>query len=120
MGEYTQSLELRPFDELYGVAFAVIVLLLLTCARMLVVWARLRRLLRTIEQHPIREIFGTVPLADHWGPILHRGIDRDQLERRYRELLHKSAVECAAATMTARSKMRGMKLVPAWAAFLLL
>ena len=35
MGEYTQSLELRPFDVLYGVAFSVVVLLLvLTCTRM--------------------------------------------------------------------------------------
>ena len=117
MGEYTQSLELRPFDELYGVAFAVIVLLLaLTCARMLFVWARLRRLLRTIEQHPIREIFGTVPLADHWGPILHRGIDCGQLERRYRELLHKPASERAAATTDqALEDVRNEVLDPAWA-----
>lgn len=117
MGEYTQSLELRPFDELFGVAFAVIVLLLLlTCARMLFLWARLRRLLRTIEQHPIREIFGTVPLADHWGPILHRGIDPDQLERRYRELLHKPARECAAATTDrALEQARLEVLDPAWA-----
>jgi len=117
MGEYTQSLELRPFDELYGVAFAVIVLLLLlTCARMLLVWARLRRLLRTIEQHPIREIFGTLPLTDHWGPILHRGIDRDQLERRYRELLHKPAFERAAATTDrALENARNEVLDPAWA-----
>ncbi len=117
MGEYTQSLELRPFDELYGVAFAVIVLLLLlTCARMLFVWTRLRRLLRTIEQHPIREIFGTLPLADHWGPILHRGIDRDQLERRYRELLHKPAIERAAATTDrALEDARNEVLDPAWA-----
>ncbi|HEY7389546.1 MAG TPA: hypothetical protein VH640_13615, partial [Bryobacteraceae bacterium] len=117
MGEYTQSLELRPFDELYGVSFAVIVLLLvLTCTRMLFVWARLRRLLRTIEQHPIREIFGTVPLADHWGPILHRGIDRDQLERRSRELLHKPAWERAAATTDrALEDARNEVLDPAWA-----
>jgi hypothetical protein len=45
MSEYTQSLELRPFDELYGVAFAGIVLLLLTCARVVFVWTRLHRLL---------------------------------------------------------------------------
>jgi hypothetical protein len=117
MGEYTQSLELRPFDELYGVAFAVIVLLLLlTCARMLFVWARLRRLLGTIEQHPIREIFGNVPLADHWGPILHRSIDSDQLERRYRELLHKPAFERAAATTDrALEDARNEVLDPAWA-----
>jgi hypothetical protein len=83
MREYTQSLELRPFDELYGMAFAVIVVvLLLTCARMVSVWIKLRRLLHTIEHHPIRETFGRVRLEDQWGPFLHRGMGRDQLERR--------------------------------------
>jgi hypothetical protein len=117
MGEYTQSLELRPFDRLYGVAFAVIVLLLLlTCARMVFVWTRLRRLLRTIEQHPIRDIFAAVPLEDHWGPILHRGIDCDHLERRYRELLCKPATESAAATSDrALEDARNEVLDPAWA-----
>lgn len=116
MGEYTQSLELRPFDELYGVAFAVMVLLLLlTCARMLFVWVMLRRLLRTIEQHPIREIFGTVPLAEHWGPILHRGIDSGELKRRRRELLHTPAIKGAAIADCALEDMRDAVLDPAWA-----
>jgi hypothetical protein len=117
MSEYTQSLELRPFDELYGLAFAVIVLLLLlTCARTVLVWIRLRRLLRTIEQHPIRETLGTAPLVDHWGPILHRGIDRDQLGRRCRELLGKPGDECAKSnTDPALEEMRMEVLDPAWA-----
>jgi hypothetical protein len=117
MGEYTQSLELRPFDRLYGSAFSVIVLLLLlTCARMQFVWIRLRSLLGTIEQHPIRDAFGTVPLEEHWGPILHRSIDRDHLERRYRELLRKPAAESAAATSDrALENVRNEALDLAWA-----
>jgi hypothetical protein len=75
MDEYTQSLELRPFDVLYGVAFSItVLLLLLTCARMVFIWIRLRLLLRRIEMHPIREGLGTAQLVDSWGPILHRGI----------------------------------------------
>jgi hypothetical protein len=117
MNEYTQSLELRPFDELYGMAFAVIVLLLLlTCARMVFVWIRLRRMLRTIEQHPILESFGTVPLIDHWGPILHRGIDQDHIERRYRELVRKPGNACAAAISDSELEdVRKRVLDPAWA-----
>jgi hypothetical protein len=76
MGEYTQSLELRPFDVLYGVAFSVVVLLLvLTCTRMVYIWIRLRSALRTVDLLPVREAFGTVPLIDSWGPILHRAIE---------------------------------------------
>ena len=76
MGEYTQSLELRPFDVMYGVAFSVVVLLLvLTCTRMVFIWIRLRSALRTIDLLPVRETFGTVPLIDSWGPILHRAIE---------------------------------------------
>ena len=118
MSEYTQSLELRPFDELYGVAFAAIVLLLLlTCARMVFVWTRLHRLLRTIEQHPIRETFGTVSLVDHWGPILHRGINHDQIERRYRELLRKRGDACGAAiTDRELEDVRNEVLDPEWLA----
>jgi hypothetical protein len=114
MSEYTQSLELSPFDELYGMAFAIIVLLLLlTCARMVFVWIRLRCLLRTIEQHPILESFGTVPLVDHWGPILHRGTDQDHLERRYRELHRKPGD--AAITDSELEDVRNKVLDPAWA-----
>jgi hypothetical protein len=65
---------------LYAVAFAVIVLLLvLTCARMVFIWMRLRCFLKTIGLSSIRDTFDTVPLVDNWGPILHRGIDADQL-----------------------------------------
>jgi hypothetical protein len=118
MSEYTQSLELRPFDELYGVAFAVIVLLLLlTCGRMVFVWTRLHRLLKTLEQHPIREIFGTVPLVDHWGPILHRSIDHDQIELRYRELLRKRGDACGGPITDGELEdVRNDVLDPAWAA----
>jgi hypothetical protein len=58
MGEYTQSLELRPFDVLYGVAFSVVVLLLvLTCTRMVYIWIRLRSALRTVDLLPVREAY---------------------------------------------------------------
>ena len=98
-------------------AFSVIVLLLLlTCARMAFVWIRLRSTLRTIEQHPMRDAFGAVPLEDHWGPILHRSIDRDHLERRYRELLREPAAESAAATSDrALENVRNEALDLAWA-----
>jgi hypothetical protein len=117
MSEYTQGLELHSFDVLYGLAFAVSVLLLmLTCARMAFIWIRLQRALRTIELHPVREIFGTVPLVDNWGPILHRGIDPDHLARRYRELLRKSGEASAAATSdSALEDVRAEVLDPAWA-----
>jgi hypothetical protein len=116
MREYTQSLELRSFDELYGMAFAVIVLLLLlTCARMVSVWIKLRRLLHTIEQHPIRETFGSVALEDHWGPILHRGIGRDQFERRCTELRRKCGDASGAAVSDAELEAaRNEELDPAW------
>jgi hypothetical protein len=117
MDEYTQSLELRPFDWLYGVTFATIVLLLvLTCARAVFMWMRLRCVLRTIELHPIRETFRSVPFADIWGPILHRSIDRDHLERRYCELLRKTGRACAEATTdSALEELRSETLDPAWA-----
>ena len=82
MGEYTQSLELRPFDVMYGLAFSVVVLLLvLTCTRMVFIWIRLRSALRTIDLLPVRETFGTVPLIDSWGPILHRAIEPGYAEQ---------------------------------------
>ena len=82
MGEYTQSLELRPFDVMYGVAFSVVVLLLvLTCTRMVFIWIRLRSALRAIDLLPVRETFGTVPLIDSWGPILHRAIEPGYAEQ---------------------------------------
>jgi hypothetical protein len=82
MGEYTQSLELRPFDVMYGLAFSVIVLfLVLTCNRMLLIWLRLRTALRMIELDPVRETIATVPLVDCWGPILHRGIEPGYVQR---------------------------------------
>ena len=57
-----------------------------------------------------------MPLADHWGPILHRGINCGELERRYRELLHKPASERAAATSDrALEDARNEVLDPAWA-----
>jgi len=31
--------------------------------------------------HPIRDVFSMVPLVDEWGPMLHRGIEGDRLER---------------------------------------
>ncbi len=86
MGEYTQSLELRPFDVMYGVAFSVVVLLLvLTCTRMVFIWIRLRSALRTIDLLPVRETFGTIPLIDSWGPILHRAIEPGYAERQAAE-----------------------------------
>jgi hypothetical protein len=114
--EYTQSLELRPFDVLYGVAFSVVVLLLvLTCGRMVLIWTRLRAALRTIDLHPVRSAFETTPLADSWGPILHRGIDLDHLERRYRELLGMSVAESAQAISdSAMEEVRAEILDPAW------
>jgi len=117
MGEYTQGLELRPFDVLYGVTFVVIVLLLvLACARTVFMWTRLRCVLRTIELHPIRETFSTVAFTDIWGPILHRSIDQDHLERRYCELLHKTGRACAEATTdSALEELRSETLDPAWA-----
>jgi hypothetical protein len=82
MGEYTQSLELRPFDVMYGIAFSVVVLLLvLTCTRMVFIWLRLRTALRTIDLLPVRETLGTVPLIDSWGPILHRAIEPGYAEQ---------------------------------------
>jgi hypothetical protein len=117
MGEYTQSLELRSFDVLYGVAFAVVVLLLvLTCTRMVLIWTRLRSALKTIELHPIRETFGTVWLMENWGPILHRGIDPDHLEGRYRELLGRIGNATVPAMSDADlENMRKEALDPAWA-----
>jgi hypothetical protein len=115
--EYTQSLELRPFDVLYGVAFSVVILLLvLTCGRMVLIWTRLRAALKTIDLHPVRATFETTPLADSWGPILHRGIDLDHLERRYRELLGKSVDESAQTISdSSLEEVRAKVLDPAWA-----
>jgi hypothetical protein len=115
MSEYTQGLELHPFDELYGVTFSVAVLLLvLTCARMVLVWSRLRNALRTIELHPVRETFGTASLADMWGPILHRGIDLDHLERRYRELLGRAGGSGCPIDDSRLEDIRDKILDPAW------
>ena len=64
----------------------------------------------------MRDAFGAVPLEDDWGPILHRGIDCDHLERRYRELLCKPATASAAATSDrALEDARNEVLDPAWA-----
>jgi hypothetical protein len=117
MREYTQSLELHPFDVLYGVAFSLVLLLvMLTCSRMVLIWTRLRRMLRTIELHPVRETFRTVALVDNWGPILHRGIEPDGLERRHRELLGKAGgAPLAAISDRALEDIRNELLDPAWA-----
>jgi hypothetical protein len=117
MGEYTQSLELRPFDVLYGITFSVaILLLLLTCTRMVLVWIRLRRMLKTVELHPVREMFGTIALVDNWGPILHRGIECEHLERRYRELLGKlGSALVLPMSNSVLEDMRNEILDPAWA-----
>ena len=71
--EYTQSLELHPFDVLYGVAFSVaVLLLLLTCGRMVLVWTRLRAALRDhrsasravyVRNHASRGQLGTNPTS---------------------------------------------------------
>jgi len=50
MNEYTQSLELRAFDLMYGWTFPVVVMMLvLTGARLLVIWIRFRSMLKILD-----------------------------------------------------------------------
>jgi hypothetical protein len=90
MREYTQSLELHSFDLLFGCIFTVAVMMVvLTAARLVVIWTRFRNMLRVVAIHPIREWFGKLQLEGKWGPILHRSLAPEELAARERELLRK-------------------------------
>jgi hypothetical protein len=115
MSEYTQSLELCAFDVLYGGIFPVVVMMLvLTGARLLVIWIRFRSMLRILELHPIRQTFGKIQLAGSWGPILHRSLGEEELEAREQEVLRRIKGSPEHFTDATAELLRERLLDPQW------
>jgi hypothetical protein len=115
MHEYTQSLELWEFDVVYGCLFAVVVTtLVVTGARLLLIWTRLSQMLRILELHPIRDTFGKIRLAGKWGPILHRSLGEDELRVREQELLRRFRGGPENATDETAELLRERLLDPRW------
>src|SRR5438876_924549 len=103
----------RSLDLVNGVAPTIP--FALTCSRDVRVWTRLQHILKTVDMHPLRETFGAVPLGENWGPMLHRGIEYEQIERRHRELLASGGnVPGAEITDKALEEMRRCILDPGW------
>ncbi len=65
------SLESREYDLLYHVTLRlVIVLVLLSWARLLLSWSSLHRLLDRLDRHPLRDAFRRIPAIYSASPIL--------------------------------------------------